>query len=134
MKYKILIDTNFFFIPFYENFDILEELKRFLVENNIEFEGFYTLKKNIYEIENKIKISKSVKKKKLYELVMEYINKNNIIILESSINEKTDRLLINIALNGNWIVCTLDKQLKSIMKKLKIPYISYSNKKLYIKW
>ncbi|MEM1634319.1 MAG: hypothetical protein QXR54_02055 [Nanopusillaceae archaeon] len=134
MRYKILIDTNFFFIPFYENFDILEELKRFLIENNIEFEGFYTLKKNIYEIENKIKISKSVKSKKLYELVMEYINKNNIIILESPVNEKTDRLLINTALNGNWIICTLDKQLKSIMKKLKIPYISYSNKKLYIKW
>lgn len=134
MRYKILIDTNFFFIPFYENFDILEELKRFLIRNNIEFEGFYTLKKNIYEIENKIKISKSVKSKKLYELVMEYINKNNIIILESPVNEKTDRLLINTALNGNWIICTLDKQLKSIMKKLKIPYISYSNKKLYIKW
>lgn len=134
MKYKILIDSNFFFIPFYEKFDIVEELKKFLIKNNIESEGFYTLKKNIHEIENKIKTSKSVKKQKLYELVIKYIKNNNVIIIDSPINEKTDRLIINTALNGNWIVCTLDKQLKEIMKRLKIPYISYSNKKLYIRW
>lgn len=134
MRYKILIDTNFFFLPFYENFDVIEELKKFLNENNIEYEGFFTLKKNIYEIKSKIKNCRSLKKRKLYELVIKYIEKSNINVLESSVNEKTDRLIINFALSGNWIVCTLDRQLKEIMKKLKIPYISYSNKKLYIRW
>ncbi|MEM0379428.1 MAG: hypothetical protein QW184_01005 [Nanopusillaceae archaeon] len=134
MKYKILIDTNFFFIPFYENFDVLEELKKFLIEKNIDYDSFYTLKKNIYEIKNKIKSTKSIKKKRLYTLVEKYINKNQINIIDSPINEKTDRLIINTALSGNWIVCTLDKQLKNIMKKLKIPYISYNNKRLYIIW
>jgi len=40
MKYKILIDTNIFFIPFYENFDVINELKDFLTRNNIEYDGF----------------------------------------------------------------------------------------------
>jgi hypothetical protein len=68
MKYKILIDTNIFFIPFYENFDVINELKDFLMKNNIEYEGFYTLRKNIIEIENKINSSKSEKWKKIYNL------------------------------------------------------------------
>lgn len=134
MKYKILIDSNFFFLPFYENFDIIEELKNFLIKENIEYDNFYTLEKNIWEIENKLKSVKSIKKRKIYEMVLDYVKKSNIAIIPSKINEKTDRLILNIALNGNWIVCTLDRQLKKIMQSLKIPYISYSNKKLYIKW
>ncbi len=70
MKYKILIDTNIFFIPFYENFDVISELKDFLMKNNIEYEGFYTLRKNIIEIENKINSAKSEKWKKIYKYLI----------------------------------------------------------------
>jgi rRNA-processing protein FCF1 len=135
MKYKILIDTNIFFIPFYENFDIINELKDFLMKNNIEYEGFYTLRKNIIEIESKINSSKSEKWKKIYSLVLEYIKKNNINIIETKENyEKTDRLIIKTALSDKFIVCTLDRNLRIILKKLRIPVIFYSNKKLHIIW
>jgi rRNA-processing protein FCF1 len=135
MKYKILIDTNIFFIPFYDNFDIINELKDFLMKNNIEYEGFYTLRKNIIEIENKINSSKSEKWKKIYGLVLEYIKKNNINIIETNENyEKTDRLIIKTALSDKFIVCTLDRNLRIILKKLHIPVIFYSNKKLHIIW
>jgi rRNA-processing protein FCF1 len=135
MKYKILIDTNIFFIPFYENFDIINELKDFLSRNNIEYEGFYTLRKNIIEIESKINSSKSEKWKKIYGLVLEYIKKNNINIIETRENyEKTDRLIIKTALSDKFIVCTLDRNLRIILKKLYIPVIFYSNKKLHIIW
>ncbi|MFZ8856000.1 MAG: PIN domain-containing protein [Candidatus Nanopusillus sp.] len=135
MKYKILIDTNIFFIPFYENFDIINELKDFLMKNNIEYEGFYTLRKNIIEIKSKINSSKSEKWKKIYSLVLEYIKKNNINIIETKENyEKTDRLIIKTALSDKFIVCTLDRNLRIILKKLHIPVIFYSNKKLHIIW
>ena len=135
MKYKILIDTNIFFIPFYENFDIINELKDFLMKNNIEYEGFYTLRKNIIEIKSKINSSKSEKWKKIYSLVLEYIKKNNINIIETKENyEKTDRLIIKTALSDKFIVCTLDRNLRIILKKLRIPVIFYSNKKLHIIW
>jgi len=135
MKYKILIDTNIFFIPFYNNFDIINELKDFLSRNNIEYEGFYTLRKNIIEVENKISGSRSKKWKKIYGLVLEYIKKNNINIIETKENyEKTDRLIIKTALSDKFIVCTLDRNLRIILKKLRIPVIFYSNKKLHIIW
>jgi len=132
--YKILIDTNFFFLPFYEKFDIIEELKKFLIEKGIEYEGFYTLKKNIWEIENKLKTAKSESKKKLFKLVLNYINSRGIIVLDSPINEKTDRLIVGVAVKDKWIVCTLDKQLRYILKRLKVPCIYYSNKSLHIVW
>ncbi len=134
MKYKILIDTNFFFLPFYENFDVISELQNFLIEKGIDYEDFYTLKKNIWEIENKLKTSRSEAKRKLFKLVLEYIKSKGVTILESPLNEKTDRLIVNTALNGRWIVCTLDRQLRYILRKLKVPYIFYSNKSLHIRW
>ncbi|RIB35286.1 MAG: hypothetical protein BXU00_02010 [Candidatus Nanoclepta minutus] len=134
MRYKVLIDTNFFFIPFYERFDIIEELKNFLIERGIEYEGFYTLRKNIWEVENKLKTTKSENKRKLFKLVLDYIKKKDIRILDSSLNEKTDRLIVSTVLKDKWIVCTLDRQLRYILRRLKIPYIYYANRSLHIRW
>jgi|GEM_PF-1480236 len=132
--YKILIDTNFFFIPFYENFDVLEELPKFLENKKILIEGFYTLRKNIWEIENKIKTAKSKKWEKIYTLVMNYIKKHNIKIIDTSVNEKTDRLIVETVIKDpdKWIVCTQDKNLREILKRLKIKVIYYANKSLHI--
>ena len=124
-----------FFLPFYENFDIINELKNFLEKNNIEYEGFYTLRKNIIEIENKINTSKSEKWRKIYSMVLEYIKKNNINIIDTGKNwEKTDRLIVEVALSDKFIVCTQDRNLRKILKGLKIPVITYSNKSLHIIW
>ncbi|BBL45636.1 hypothetical protein MJ1_0478 [Nanobdella aerobiophila] len=133
MQYKILIDSNVFFIPFYYNYDIIEELKLFLNRKDINYVGLYTLRKNIIEIEDKLKSTRSEKSKKLYKLVLDYINKNNINIIETNKNnEKTDRLIVNISLSGDFIVCTQDKNLRYILRKLKVPVIFYSNKELHI--
>ncbi|MGC9133169.1 MAG: PIN domain-containing protein [Nanopusillaceae archaeon] len=135
MKYKILIDSNMFFLPFSENFDIINELKEFLEKNNIEYEGFYTLRKNIIEIENKIKTAKSEKWKRKYNMVLEYIKRNNINIIDTGKNwEKTDRLIVETSLSDKFIVCTQDRNLRKILKGLKIPVIFYSNKELHIIW
>ncbi|MGC9079957.1 MAG: PIN domain-containing protein [Nanopusillaceae archaeon] len=134
-KYKILIDSNVFFIPFYENFDVIEELKQFLEKNNILYENFYTLRKNIIEIENKIKTSKSEKWRKIYNLVLNYIKSKNILVIDTGKNnERTDRLIVNVALSDKYIVFTQDKQLRKVLKSLKIPVIFYSNKRLHILW
>ncbi len=134
VKYKILIDTNFFFIPFYENFDVIEELKKFLEIKSIEYEGFYTLRKNIIELENKLKTAKSEKWKKIYKLVLEYIKRKNITVIDTGNNNvRTDRLIVNfVTLNNNFIVCTQDRRLRIILKNLNIKVIFYSNKQLHI--
>ncbi|BFI73081.1 hypothetical protein YN1_0680 [Nanoarchaeota archaeon] len=135
MKYKILIDSNMFFLPFYENFDIINELREFLEKNNIQYEGFFTLRKNIIEIENKINTAKSEKWKRTYNMVLEYIKKNNINIIDTGKNwEKTDRLIVETSLSDKFIVCTQDRNLRIILKKLKVPVIFYSNKSLHIIW
>ena len=134
-KYRVLVDTNFFFIPFYENYDSLLELSKILDSMDISIEGFYTLKKNVWEIENKLRTSKSYKWKKIYRLALDYIKTRNVRVLESPINEKTDRLMLNVVLSGNykWIVATQDKNLRFILKKLKIPYAYYSKKSIKVK-
>lgn len=133
--YNILIDTNFFFLPFYENIDIIEEIKKILETNHILNYRLVTLKKNIWEIENLMNKAKSEKWKKIYNLVLNYIRRNNIDILESEIEERTDRLIVKFALsNKNTIVCTQDKILRKILRKLDIPVIFYSHKSLHILW
>lgn len=133
--YNILIDTNFFFLPFYENIDIIEEIKKILETNHILNYRLVTLKKNIWEIENLMNKAKSEKWKKIYNLVLNYIRKNNIDVLESEIEERTDRLIVKFALsNKNTIVCTQDKILRKILRKLDIPVIFYSHKSLHILW
>lgn len=134
-KYKVLVDTNFFFIPFYENFDSIDELEKRLENLDIVVEGIYTLKKNVWEIENKLNVAKSNKWKKTYKLVLEYIRSKNVKILNSPINEKTDRLIVNTVLSsgGKWIVATQDKNLQIVLKRLKIPYAYYSKKEIHIK-
>lgn len=135
VKKKIFLDTNIFFIPIYDKIDVIEELKIFLDKNNIYFENFYTTKKNVWEIENKINTSKSEKNKKLYEMALKYLKSKNVIILDSDINERTDRLIVKLVLKEpkDWIVFTRDKILKNTLKSLRISYITYSNKKFYIK-
>lgn len=133
--YKVLIDTNFFFLPFYENFDVINELRRFLEENGILEYKFFTLEKNIKEIENLLNKAKSNKWKKIYNLVSEYIKRNDIDIIKSDINERTDRLIVKYSIEEkNVIVCTQDRTLRYILRKLRIPVIFYSHKSLHILW
>lgn len=132
--YRILIDTNIFFLPFQENFDSINELKKFLIENNIKFKEFITLRKNIWEIENKLNTAKSEKYKKLYKTVLEYIKRNDIKIIDSPININTDRLIIKYCIeNDDILVCTRDSKLIYVLRKLKISYIKYSKHKFSLK-
>jgi len=133
-SYKILIDTNFFFIPFYENYDVLEELPVFLESKGILIEGFYTLKKNLWEVENKLKTARSEKWRKIYNLVMQYIKNYNIKTIETPVNVNTDRLIVSTVLKNpdNWIVCTQDRNLREILRRLKIRVVYYGGKRLHI--
>ena len=133
-SYKILIDTNFFFLPFYENYDVLQEIPNFLERNQMLAEGYYTLKKNIWEIENKLKTAKSQKWKNIYKLVLEYIRKNNVKIIDTPVNKNTDHLIVETVIKDpyNWVVCTQDKNLRDILRKLKIKVIYYAEKELHM--
>jgi len=133
-SYKILIDTNFFFIPFYENYDVLEELPVFLENKGILVEGFYTLKKNLWEVENKLKTARSEKWRKIYNLVMQYIKRHNIKIIEMPVNVNTDRLIVSTVIEDpdSWIVCTQDRNLREILRRLKIRVVYYGGRSLHI--
>lgn len=132
--YRILLDTNIFFLPFEEKFDSINELKNFLLNNDIRYKELITLKKNIWEIENKLNTAKSNKKKILYKMILSYIEKNNITIIESPLNINTDRLILKYTIeNPDVIPCTRDSKLIFVFKKLKINFIYYKNKSYFIK-
>ncbi len=133
---KILVDTNIFFIPFTEGVDILEEIKNYVELNLGEpVEGFYTLKKNIWELDHLERTAKSQKKRNLIKLIKKYIEKKGVKILDSDLNERTDRLLIQKALEDpkTWIVATQDSNLREALKRLDIHFIYFKNKQIFLR-
>jgi rRNA-processing protein FCF1 len=133
-SYKVLIDTNFFFLPFYENFDIFEELPKFLERKGFLIEKFYTLRKNIWEVENKLKTAKSEKWRNIYKLVIQYIKKSNVEVIETPVNKNTDHLIVETVIKepNSWVVCTQDRNLREVLRRLKIHVVYYAGKELHL--
>ncbi|MDR0912774.1 MAG: twitching motility protein PilT [Methanobrevibacter sp.] len=120
-KKEIIIDTNFFFIPFHFNIDIIDEFKKTfpgykLVTTNFIIDELVGLKKNS---KGKDRINSSL------ALKLAKSDKINLINIDLKENEQVDDALIRISN----IIATNDKELRIKARKREIAIIYLRQKK-----
>ena len=121
-----MLDTNFLFLPFVYNFDLIKEL-------NFSFPG----KKDIVILKDSINELEKLKNKKIKyaKIVIENILKQKIRIDSININEKDiDTKILKYAKKHNAFIATNDKKFKEIAKKnmLNVIIFNKSKKKIMV--
>ena len=110
MNFKIILDTNFLFVPFKFNVDIISEFERLFSKNYKLFIFSSTLK----ELDN-LKNKKS-KDRKLIPLIEKFLVNYNVSVIKS-IGNYTDKIILE-NLDENYIIATNDIELrKKIIEK-----------------
>ena len=117
---KIILDTNF-----------LIDCIRFKIDLKSELRGneLFVLDSIIFEIE-KI-IERGTNESKLAKLALDFINKNDIKMLESK-ERDTDESLISYSKKG-YVIATHDRALKNRLKEIGAKFIYVRQKKYVVK-
>jgi rRNA-processing protein FCF1 len=121
----IILDTNFFFLPFYEHFDVVNELRKFFPKASMVI-----LEEVLDEVD---KLEK--RGVKWAGLVKEYIKKRKIRVVRYGVDEfEVDKKILKYAGEHNAFIGTIDKDLKkkAVSKNIKIISFLKSKKKLII--
>ncbi|MHA1783737.1 MAG: PIN domain-containing protein [Candidatus Helarchaeota archaeon] len=125
MIYQVIIDTNFFLLPFQLNIDIFSEFERIL---EVNYEPIL-----LNEIYNELlKLKEKSKLKKNVEGAIKLSERCKKIDFNLLDNEKIDDSIIRYAVSNRCIVATNDKDLIKKLKKQGIPIIQ-TRKKKYLK-
>ncbi|MFX1453635.1 MAG: PIN domain-containing protein [Promethearchaeota archaeon] len=124
----IIIDTNFFFVPFDFKIDIFEEINRIILRN-YKLIAFPAIIEELKKLEAK---KNSIKWKNKIQLALK-LAENCEIYEESPLpNETIDNFILRIAKEKNWYVATNDKTLKKKLKNQGVPIIYLRQKKYLI--
>ncbi|MDD5331936.1 MAG: hypothetical protein PHE43_03925 [Candidatus Nanoarchaeia archaeon] len=115
MPEKIILDTNFLITPLKIKCDIFSGLDN-LIDKKYKL---YILDKSIEEL----------KGKKEEKLALAIIKAKDINIIKTERNKNVDDLLLDLADNEKFIVCTLDKELRRKLKSKDIKIITMRQKK-----
>ena len=114
---KIILDTNFFFIPFKFKVDIFEELFNLL---NQRFKPILlsSTQQELHGI-----IESSPKLKKQGNLAFEFAKKCHLVNVERKPTETFDDIILRVASETKIPVATNDKELRKRLRKNGIPVI-----------
>ena len=120
---QVILDTNFFFIPFKFKIDIFEELFNLL---NQRFKPILlsSTQKELHRI-----IESSQKLKKQGYLALKFAKKCHFVMVEKRSTETFDDVILRIALERKIPVATNDKELRKRLRKSGIPVIFLRQKR-----
>ena len=124
MEVKILLHTNFLFIPLQLKIDIFSEINRLI---NFKYE-MIILKASIDELKSLYK-SASIYRKKQIEFVLKQTEKIKIVDYTDE-DGTVDELILKFAsTHSNVIVATNDQNLRRKLRKKHVPVIYVRQKK-----
>ena len=107
---KILLDTNFLFIPFTLKADVFSQFR------NLGF-SICVIDRTVEELEN-LKQNGDAKEKKASKMALEAITKLNIEVLHAEERlKKVDESILDVAAKRKLMVATQDKELKRLLKE-----------------
>jgi len=115
---KIMIDTNFLFIPSKFRLDIFEELNK-LQWQNVE----PVLLSPTYQELQKLAKSNSVKLSKQARLGLKLAEKCQIVEVERKGNESNDDLILRMAREWKCPVATNDKELRKRLRSVSVSVV-----------
>lgn len=118
MATKIILDTNFLFVPSQFHLDIFEELDRSIgqqVEPLILSSTFEELQKLIK--------SRSIKKSKQALLGLKLAEKCRIVEIERENDESNDDVILRAAVEMKCAVATNDRELRKKLRNAGVPVV-----------
>jgi len=124
----IIIDTNFLLIPAQFKVDIFTELGKLMLE---PYE-LCIVDKTIDELK-KIQDTASGKDKAGATLALRMLEKKGVKHLKTEKNLNTDKLIVELAKNPDFIVATQDKALKHILEQNNVQVVVLRQQK-YLKF
>ncbi len=117
---KVVLDTNFLFLPFQFKIHLLRDL-------NILIEEPYEIVVPSRAIDELERISRKIgKNANAARFALKMVQSNNFTIVKSQ--GYVDDWILNYAKENKAIVCTNDRKLRLRLKKEKIPVISLKGK------
>ena len=125
MATKIIIDTNFLFIPSKFRLDIFEELPK-LLGQNVE----PVLPSQTYRELQKLAKSNSVKLSKQAQLGLKLDRKCRLVEVERKGNESNDDLILRMAAEWKCPVATNDKELRRKLRSVGVSVVFLRQKSL----
>jgi len=120
---NIIFDTNFLFVTFQFNIDILSELEKFFGKKY----NLYIYEGTITELSNLEK--KKTKNKRFIPLIVKMLKIYNFKIIKSQIEYIDDQILKN--LDKDVLIATNDKELRQLIQKKNFKVI-YLRQKSYL--
>ena len=126
-KTKVILDTNFLFIPGDAGVDIFTEIQRIMLESY----ELCVMESTINELENIISNTGKQKQGLNAKLGLILIKQKNLKTLASSSNHYADQSILDYAAKNpeKTIVATQDKDLKQKLKKIPVRIITLRQKK-----
>jgi len=115
---KVILDSNFLFIPSQFKVDIFEELMNLL---NQRFEP--VLLSSTHQELRTMAEKGSLSRRKQASLALELTKKCLLVNVEKSVEETNDDVILRIATEWKSPVATNDRELRRKLKKLGIPVI-----------
>ena len=122
---KVILDSNFLFVPFQLKIDIFKELDRLLGKAEP-----LVLTTTLWELENVAK-KRSQKIAKQASAALELANKCEIVEAEKKLNESYDDVILRTAKELNFAVATNDANLRKRLREAKVPVV-YVRQKSYL--
>lgn len=118
MTTKIILDTNFLFVPFQFHLDIFEELNRLCVQRIEPL----ILSSTLEELQKLVK-SHSVKKSKQALLGLKLAEKCRVVKIERENDESNDDVILKAAVEMNCAVATNDRELRRKLRNADLPVV-----------
>lgn len=120
---KVILDSNFFFIPYKFRIDIFQEIES-LLNRKIDF---VVLSPTYNELE-KIAEQGSPKNRRNALLALKFAEKCRIVHVEKSFVETHDDFVVRVAVNWKCPVATNDRLLRQRLRNKNVPVIYLINK------
>lgn len=114
---KIILDTNFFFIPFKFKVDIFEELSNLL---NQRFKPIL-LSSTKKELQGLIESTSKFGKQAIF--AFEFTKKCHFVQVEKDLNESYDDVIVRVSSESKTPVATNDRELRKRLRKNGVPVI-----------
>ncbi|HVP40663.1 MAG TPA: hypothetical protein VMS95_01750 [Candidatus Krumholzibacteriaceae bacterium] len=118
MTIKIILDTNFLFVPSQFHLDIFEELAR-LLERQVEP---LILSSTFGELQKLVK-SRSVKKSKQALLGLKLTEKCRVVEMERKSGESNDDVILRASVEMKCAVATNDRELRKKLRNAGVPVV-----------
>jgi rRNA-processing protein FCF1 len=124
MPIKIIIDTNFLFVPLQFRLDIFEELNNLLGQHVKPI-----MLSPTYQELQKLAESSSPKMRKQTMLGLKLSEKCQIVEVERTKDESNDNLILRIAKEWKCPVATNDRELREKLRKIGVAVVFLRQKK-----